>query len=347
MTNQSWKRSIRGSYRINRFINRVAPKALILLYHRVSEQSSDPQLLCVTPDHFAEHMQILRQHYHPLSLQDLRKRRALNFWPQGSAVVTFDDGYADNFLTAQKVLEKNDVPATMFVTSGMLDTHKEFWWDEVERILFGESDLPQHLNLVIENKEYSWKLDSPIQESIPLKWDVSLNVKPNLRQQAYLDVMRLLHGMDVKTREYALTELRAWAKAGSDWGREGHFAVTSDLLRTFDKKGIIEIGAHTVNHPLLASISLTSQKEEIQGGKTALEEVLGYPVDSFAYPFGEHGDYSEETVKLVQEAGFKCACSNFPGRVNSLRDPYQLPRFVVRDWDGETFTRQLEAWFHG
>lgn len=345
MTNTSWKRSIRGSYRINRFINWAAPKALILLYHRISVQSSDPQLLSVTPDHFVEHMQILRQHYHPLSLQDLRKRRALNFWPQGSVVVTFDDGYADNFQIAHKVLEDSDVPATIFVTSGMVDSTKEYWWDEVERILFGESDLPALLKLVIDHKEYSWNLDTPSQKEPLPKWNVLQSAIPNLRQQAYLDLMKLLHGMDVQTRESVIADLKTWAKIDSDQGREDHLAVNFDLLRSFHKKGLIEIGAHTINHPLLASISLASQKAEIQGGKAALEDVLGYPVDSFAYPFGEHGDYSQETVKLVREAGFKCACSNFPGLVNSLRDPYQLPRFVVRDWDGETFTRQLEAWF--
>ena len=337
---------MRGSYCIHQFVNRIAPKALILLYHRVSVQASDPQLLCVTPDNFTEQMQILRQHYYPLSLKSLRKRQAFNFWPQRSVVITFDDGYADNFQTARKILEANDNPATVFVTSGMVESQKEYRWDELERIFLSTSTLPAKLEIIINHKEYSWGLESTTQDCTSLSWNVLKDAPFESRQQVYLDLMKLLHAMDVPTRESLLIELSAWAGVDRNQGRQDHLAVNADELCSLPKNGLLEIGAHTKNHLSLSAIPLAVQKDEIYSSKAALEKILDRPVDSFAYPFGERSDYSQDTVKLVREAGFTSACSNYPGFVNSLRDPYQLPRYIVRDCDGETFARQLDEWFN-
>lgn len=337
---------MRGSYRIHHLVKRIAPKAIILLYHKVSVQASDPQLLRVTPNHFAEQMQILKQYYYPLSLMGLRKRQAFNFWPQRSVVITFDDGYANNFRNARKILESYDIPATIFITSGMVDSQKEFWWDELERIFLSSPVLPVHLEIIIDHQIFSWKLVNTTQDSISPTWNVLENASLSMRQQVYLDLMKRLHEMDVPTRESILSELAAWAEINRNQGRQEHLAVKSDELRSLNQKGLIEIGAHTINHPLLSAIPLTSQQDEILKSKVFLEEVLNHPIESFAYPYGEHCDYSDNTVKLVRKAGFNCACSNFPGSIYSLRDPYQLPRYVVRDWDGETFSRKLASWFN-
>ena len=69
-------------------------------------------------------------------------------------------------------------------------------------------------------------------------------------------------------------------------------------------------------------------------------------MEDFSYPFGGRQAYTIESVRLVREAGFKCACSNVAGVVRWGQDPYQLPRFLVRDWDGAEFARRLEKMFH-
>lgn len=84
------------------------------------------------------------------------------------------------------------------------------------------------------------------------------------------------------------------------------------------------------------------QRDEIQQSKTSLEKILGRPVTSFAYPYG---NYSVETVPILREAGFTCACSTFPGVVWRDTDRFQLPRVTIEDWDGEKFSRELSLWF--
>ena len=83
---------------------------------------------------------------------------------------------------------------------------------------------------------------------------------------------------------------------------------------------------------------------EIVESKKTLEAVLDRKVRSFAYPYGTRAHYASETVDLVRQAGFEYACSNFPGVVRPNADILQLPRILVRDWDGDTFKRFLKKW---
>lgn len=331
-----------GIRRAQHLMRRALPKALILLYHRVSDSSSDPQSLCVSPQHFAEHLQILRQYYHPLSLMELQKRRALNRWLPRSVVITFDDGYQDNFQQACPMLEGQDMPATIFVATSGVDSQCEFWWDELERIFLLPQTLPPHLEIKVKKKEYVWELDD---ECPPAAWNV-LTDATNARQRLYMDLMALVHDLSPATREALLSELFLWSGIVRTQARQENLAVRSHDLSILPKNSLIEIGAHTVNHPSLAALSQEIQRAEIFQGKKSLEGILDRPLSSFAYPYGERRDYTQQTVKIVQEAGFSCACSNFPAQVTAFSDPYQLPRHIVRDWDGETFAGKLEDWFH-
>ncbi|MGB8214194.1 MAG: polysaccharide deacetylase family protein [Anaerolineales bacterium] len=336
-----------GSDRVRRMVRRIAPKALILMYHRVAVQPSDPQLLCVTPAHFAEHMQVLRRNYHPVRLQSLRQRQVYNFWPFGSVAITFDDGYADNFQPGCAILEAQDLPATIFVTSGKVDAQQEFWWDELDRIFLFTAVLPAHLEILINRKAYIWDFDGISALPTAPAWNVLSESVPTQRHQAYLDLMKALHDLDVDAREAALSELASWAGMDRNQGRQAALPIKGDELRGLPSNGLIEIGAHTVNHVSLSVLPVEAQEKEIIESKIVLEKILDRPVVSFSYPFGGRSDYTPDTVRLVREAGFSCACSNFQGRVTMLSDPYQLPRFIVRDWDGETFARQLREWFGG
>jgi len=95
-------------------------KVIILLYHRVFKATLDPQLLCVTPENFASHMEHLRRNYIVLSLTQLQQMLVEENLPRKAVVVTFDDGYADNLWNAKPILEMYEVPATIFITTGYI-----------------------------------------------------------------------------------------------------------------------------------------------------------------------------------------------------------------------------------
>ena len=134
-------------------------KALILLYHRVALPGADPWALCVSPEHFSEHMEVLRRIASPCTLSELVRAHAANSIPENAVAVTFDDGYLDNLTNARPILEEHDVPATIFVCSSAVGRRQEFWWDQLERALLQSPEkLPERLELDIDGKRMTWSL---------------------------------------------------------------------------------------------------------------------------------------------------------------------------------------------
>jgi len=341
---------MRGLGRLRRLGTRLGllPPAIILAYHRVADLAADPQLLAVSPRHFAEHLAVLRRAYRPLRLRALRQRLRGNRWRPRTLVLTFDDGYADNLRQAQPLLAAAGIPATVFVTAGMVDSPHEFWWDALERVLLRSPDLPTALDLTLGGARHHWTLnEDQAARPSPPDWHVlRADAAPTPRQALYLELASRLRGLAHPEREAILEVLFQWAGQPRS-ALVGQRALTTTELRALARDGLVEVGAHTLMHPVLSALPLDDQRQEITASKQRLEQALGAPVTSFAYPFGGRGDYQPATAGLVQAAGFHCACSNFPGHVHLDTDPYQLPRYLVRDWDGDTFARHLETWFAG
>ena len=324
---------------------------IVLLYHRVADLPSDPQCLSVSPQRFVQHLEILRRHYYPVTLEKLQKL-SQGVLPRKSVVLTFDDGYADNLYRAKPILECFDISATVFVVSGKIGKDSEFWWDDLEHIILEPDNLPDSLFLTIRGKTHLWQLEEIGKEAACVsklhdkfhsedgRWNVTVKTCPTPRQRAYRELTALLMDLDAECREEVLVQVAQWAGV-SRKARLTHRILSADEVVKLSEGSLVEIGAHTVTHPVLASQPLERQRQEIMESKQRLETIVGRPVNAFSYPFGTRDDYTGETVAAVQQAGFTCACSNFGGRVQRGTDPFQLPRYLVRDWDGDEFARRL------
>jgi hypothetical protein len=131
---------------------------MILMYHRVAEVGLDPWGLNVSPDHFAEHLEVIRAYFHPLGLQALLEEHREGKMPVRSVTLTFDDGYADNLYTARPLLERYEIPATVFLITEHLAGGRNFWWDELEWALLHPKRLPERLELKINSSSCEWQL---------------------------------------------------------------------------------------------------------------------------------------------------------------------------------------------
>lgn len=329
--------------------NRFAPGGLILLYHRVAEVPSDPFKLCITPRHFAEHLEVLKQHSRPVSLQQLvqaaRDGKSLN----QLVAITFDDGYADNLYNAKSLLEHYGIPATVFVATANLENEREFWWDELDRLLLQPGTLPKTLSLSINGSTYEWDLGEAADYSKDAfgrdrawNWYVPQEADPSPRQYIYRQLYKLLRPVSIDERQKLLDQLLTWSGAESK-SRSTHRSLSPKEVYALQEGSLIEVGAHTVNHPFLSTLPVTKQQYELQQSKTRLEELIELPVNSFAYP---HGDYTAETAALAREVGFAYACSTIHSELRRNTDCFQLPRVEIQDWDGEEFARQLTKWFY-
>jgi peptidoglycan/xylan/chitin deacetylase (PgdA/CDA1 family) len=305
-------------------------RAIILLYHKITETSLDTNMLSVTPQHFSEHLEYLQKHYHLLSLVELGRALSANRVPNRAVVVTLDDGYLDNLWNAKPLLEHYNVPATLFVTTGYLGKNKEFWWDELERILFLAEVHPEQLSFNIDDKFY--------------KWNFRQDKEQDLVQRVYKDIQCLLRPLEDEHRQQVLNDLARLTSAQKD-ARQSYRALNLDELRMLCDNGLLEIGSHTITHPVLSTQPLDVQKREIVQSKQYLEDILGRPVNSFSYPYGGINDLSDKTMRLIREAGYLVACTTISSFVTRQSDSYYLPRYMIKDCGREEFASRIKSFF--
>jgi peptidoglycan/xylan/chitin deacetylase (PgdA/CDA1 family) len=346
MRPDTWLRRVRPFLRTARMAFRN--RAVILLYHRVAEPPVDPLRLSTTPAHFEEHLAIISKEYTPLSLADLAAAHAAGRIPDRAVIITFDDGYADNLHAAAPILRRFGQRATVFVAGACLEG-KPFFYDELEEILLLAPRLPKTLRIKTGGLAREWDLAGwarlpKMPDDSYWKWTMESPADPTPRHRCYRELFGWLRGATPAIRLDTIQALRkaAGVSAASSGARRW---MTKSEIRRAAKEGTLEFGAHTRNHPALNTLPLEMQREEIISGKQMLEAAAGTSVRAFAYPYGSPWDVSPATVRLAREAGFSAACANTPAPVDAESGLFWLPRFLVRDWDGDEFTRRLRAFF--
>jgi peptidoglycan/xylan/chitin deacetylase (PgdA/CDA1 family) len=279
------------------------------MYHRIGDPGPLPGKLTVSRQRFAEQVEAIADRFEIVSLSEILNGLRDGALRGGSVAVTFDDGYVDNLLEGKPLLERFDVPATVFVVSGYVDTEKQFWWDELERICVTPPALPARLDLTIQGKMRSWKTSAD-------------------RRALYRDLREALAPLPAATREELLTDLGAWS--GVPPGRPQ--SMTAGQLRQLADGGLVEIGAHTVSHPVLPAVAESRQVEEIRESRERLADLLGQEIRLFSYPFGAH---DRRTAANARTAGVSCACTTTGEGVRASTDPYRLSRLYIGDWSAD------------
>lgn len=308
---------------------------LILGYHRVGNGDPDPFGLGVSARHFAEQMEVLGRSARCMALGDAVRGLAEGILPPRAVAVTFDDGYADTLHTALPVLERQGVPATVFVTTGFLGT--EFWWDELARTVlagWGPENRrdPGTVRLTTGGRTHEWRLE-PGRDRRAAK----------NRRRVLEEMSGILLTAPPAARAAALRDVRRWAglpAAGADDPR----ALTDEELKRLAASPLIEIGAHGDSHAMLGTLGLAEQRREVGKSRETLQALTGAVVTSFSYP---HGSLSRETVEIVGDTGFTAACCSREDVAVTGKNPLTLPRFWVRDRGGGPFGCWLERWLHG
>lgn len=287
-----------------------AERLCVLNYHRILAQP-DPLLDDEpTVDTFRWQMRLVARYFNVLSLPDAIARLAAGRLPPRAICITFDDGYRSIHDLAMPVLKEFGLPATVFVSTAYLDSGA--MWNEII------ADAVRHLP------------DGAVDLC-----GAGLGMR-ELRTSE--DRRHLLNELTAHAKylppaeRQALTE-RLMAMVGG--GRADNLMLTPEMIRTMAAQGF-EIGAHTVSHPILTSLSDEAARHEIEQCKRDLEAITGTPVRYFAYPNGKVGkDFDERHKEMVRSAGFAAAFSTEVGPAVRGRDLFQLPR--SRPWDAHPF----------
>jgi peptidoglycan/xylan/chitin deacetylase (PgdA/CDA1 family) len=315
-----------------------ANKSLILMYHRVSIPGTDPWALCVTPENFEEQLQVLKDAFTVVSLRDLAEALRHHRVVDRTVAITFDDGYADNLHNAQPLLDAFDLPATIFITTGILTRTREFWWDELEQMLLNDRPLPHKLVLATTAGERIWHVTSE-PENQNMKTMRAWEGEPGSRMALFHDIWESMLRLPRDEQDSVLEQLLASSESTLTV-RPSHRSLSAGEIKAISQHGLIDIGAHTVSHPLLTAHSENVQRQEIEDSKSQLEGLTGNQISCFAYPFGDH---SETSARLTRELGFECACTTVENTVWRFSDPYRMPRLAVENWSGNEFAKRLHG----
>ena len=242
---------------------RPAGDGLILLYHRVTEVNADPWGLCVSPQHFAEHLEVLRRHTQPIGLTGLVASVARRRVPRRAAVITLDDGYHDNLECAFPALARHGLPATYFLTTDVLPEGREFWWDELERLLLQPGKLPPTLTLTLDGQVCQWNFGAAVdyrdndarQHRDWRTWHAA----PTARHEIYFSLWHQLYRLAEAEKRRVLDELMVWAGA-TPANRGTHRCLSVPEIAQLAASDLVEIGAHSVTHSGLPQLPLLKQR---------------------------------------------------------------------------------------
>jgi peptidoglycan/xylan/chitin deacetylase (PgdA/CDA1 family) len=290
----------------------------ILLYHGVSDAPDRDEELFdgrfVTTAAFRRQMRFLVRHFDVMSLREaVDQVESGTPFRRRSAVVTFDDGYRNNFDVAHPVLREFGVPATYFVATDFIGGVRRPWWDRVQEMVHPSRRLGT-VKVTVDSGDRSFDLST-----VPA------------RRRLYLDVMRAVQSRP--SEEQSIMGGLERSLGAPERASDGNGFVDWDELRAVASEPLVEVGGHSGSHAHLSSLSQEDARVEVLGSKQTLENALGVSVTSFAYPYGTQASYTEETVEILKEAGFSCGLTGVEGKVDCRTDRFQLRRVSVLEND--------------
>ncbi len=304
----TWMHRVRRAW--NAVDARIRRGSVVLLYHRIAHPPEDRFGLSVREDRFEEHLDVVRR---ICGRPPSRLRELVDSPDPKGVAITFDDGYEDNLRCALPALERHDAPATFFVTSGC--PGRAFWWDVL---------------VAVTN------------EGLDRLPDVVGAERAGERgEQDHDPILRAHRILASSSPEERLRLVEIMESVGPAGGFALPRALTADEVLRLSRSPLVEIGAHTHSHPNLGRVSDEQGRQELVRNTELLREWTGQPPTSFAFPFGTYASSPSRVDRTLRDLGYERACLAEIGVVRVSTDPLRIPRFWVRDQDGDALERSL------
>lgn len=294
---------------------------LVLNYHRIGvpgETCFDPGLFSASEEQFADQVRFLIRNFDVVRVGDLPRVLA---GEQGRfAMITFDDGYLDNYEVAFPILRAYGATALFFLATGFLDEGGIAWWDEI-----------------------NWMVRCSTRRQLVLeRWfEAPLNLEQNARTATIGRLLSRYKSLPGQQTRRFLDDLAGACGAGRcPPSAATNLWMTWDHVREMHAHGM-QFGGHTVSHPVLSRVSADEELFEVVECKLRIEAELGGPVTAFSYPVGQPDSYDVRTKSCLDDAGYEYAFSYHGGYNRApVEDPFELARVAV---ESHTSTRMFRS----
>lgn len=306
-------------YEISRLF--LSSRALVLRYHSLRKDDKDvPQYvspsISISVRLFEQQMSYLAKKYACLSIEEVSGRlHEGKPLPPRTIVVTFDDGYYDNYALALPVLRRYDVPAVVYLVSDVLVRGQPLW-TSLLRYAFMKSSRPLFDTSVLGNGET---------QSYPLATLMD-------REWAIRGFTNILNRMPSADRTQHLNQLFTHLRVDPPPDSNAWFLSKNHVDEMMKEK--VTFGAHTASHPNLPGIGLDEAEEEIVNSKVEIELLLGKNIDHFSFPNSGslYPHFNSELMDQVKKAGFLSAVTSTTGWVGRTSDPFQIRRIGINSY---------------
>lgn len=284
--------------------NHFTPLKVVLLYHAVQAENTDNTFnnIAISLANFKDQIKHLKKHINIVSFEQLLQAK------KDAVVLTFDDGYANNLLRVLPVVEAENVPITIFISSFFMDGKREFWWDELAFYVTQVSVQKNHSET--EKREMYNSHSSKI---MPLD---------QLEKASYIEELFLRENMQLPFRE----EFRP---------------LSLQELKILCNHPLVTIGAHTHKHNRMALFGKEEQHQDVFDNIKWLEEISGSSPKLFAYPHGGKTAFNSISKSVVKELNFSHAFAAYSGRISANSDKFALPRIHVGNVKGEELIAKI------
>jgi peptidoglycan/xylan/chitin deacetylase (PgdA/CDA1 family) len=299
----------------SRKMQKQGPQLIILNYHRASRGDLRRQMLYLSRYYRVMHLdEALEELYAPPGQQ------SQSHDPRTAVVLTFDDGYCDNYTHAFKYACELHIPITLFLIPSYLDSGDYFWWGEGKRLV-------KHATVAtisLDGRTYQVQGTQKEQKALITSIDAHLRYAHSIAERDTF-LVRIRQELEVDSTRGVIAD-----------DEDITVPLTWAQVREMQESGWVSYGAHTMHHPVLSYISDPGEVyAEISNSREVLEERLGKKIRSFAYPIGRAEHIGDEAIKAVKAAGFSWAVTTHSGVATPQNDPYLLDRSltdVSRHW---------------
>lgn len=297
-------------------------RVIVLMYHRVLpeelfDQSCSHPGIIVSLQSFQKHLKFLKKHFTLLSADTFVSVIGNKIpFPSRSCLITFDDGWYDNYQYAYPVLKREKISAIIFLSTGFINSDKIFWQERLVFLLSkiysqskGNPDLKKSYRKILQ----IWGLDGIFNKEVYNIKTILFRYVDNFKKKK-IDISKLLNEL-----EFLVTDV-------PELHPVDRFMTWQDVGEM--KRNGISFGSHGVNHYRFTEIDTESINSELQISKKMLHEKLGDDPYSFSYP---NGDFNKEALELVSCNNYKVAFGTTQGRIKSDDPPFSLKRINVHD----------------
>ena len=307
----------------NPLLWRYRPNGLFCFnYHRIGDPSNsqfDPNVFSCNEYVFEEHLKFYKSNFDIVTIEELNTlRQSDKKLSNRFALLTFDDGYIDNYTLAYPLLKEYQVPAVFFIATDFIEKNIIPWWDEIAF-------------LIKNSHQISLQLDN---------WETPISLTSTSKNDYIKEVLQLIKLDSSKLMDEKIICLKRALNLKADYSTpHKNLFMNWEMLKEMQDNGMT-VGSQSCSHSIMSHLSSEDQRYEALHSKNILSEQMGKDVTCFAYPVGGVSAFTKTTEKILEEYNYTLAFSFIAGINRTLNNNnFHLKRFSV---DGNCCVEQLK-----